>query len=408
MVKASTAAGAACADRGPDHAWNRGDRLWYAYYGSALVITLLILLTSGAPARAKVIATAVLLAMACWYLIVGRPLTRDRPAGGPARQTAYLGVLFALFVVAETQSLTSTFILIAVCPQCFFAVSSFRRALGFVVAFNLAPPLVAVFTLTGTSRGSVLAEMAGIAALGAAFSVVFGSWITGIIGQSRSRAELIERLEATRAELAAANREAGVLAERQRLAGEIHDTLAQGFASIVLLIQAAEPELGRDQQAVRRYLDTAGRTARENLAEARALVAALTPAHLESGSLDDALRRLAERSGAEHGLPATFEVMGAVRPLHAAAEVTLLRVCQEALANVRRHAGASRASVRLAYHPNSVRLEVTDDGTGFDPAKVNGGYGLRGMRGRVGERGGTLVVRSAPGAGTTVRAEVPA
>lgn len=140
---------------------------------------------------------------------------------------------------------------------------------------------------------------------------------------------------------------------------------------------------------------------------ARALVAALAPAQLQSGSLDDALGRLAERTGAEFGLPATFEVSGQARPLPAAAEVVLLRVCQEALANARQHAQADQAWVRLAYDETAVRLEVGDDGAGFDPDRVNGGFGLRGMRARVGEGGGTLVVRSAPGAGTSVRVEVP-
>jgi signal transduction histidine kinase len=268
-------------------------------------------------------------------------------------------------------------------------------------------PVVGVFTVTGVNRGSVLGELAGIAALGIAFSAVFGSWITGIIDQSEDRAQLISRLEATQAELAAVSHQAGMLAERQRLASEIHDTIAQGFTSIVMLLQAADPEIGRDDAAARRYLASAVAAARENLAEARALVAALAPAQLQSGSLDHALGRLAERTGSEFGLPATFEVSGQARPLPAVAEVVLLRVCQEALANARKHARAGQAWVRLAYDEAAVRLEVGDDGAGFDQDQVNGGFGLRGMRARVGEGGGTLVVRSAPGAGTSVRVEVP-
>ena len=100
---------------------------------------------------------------------------------------------------------------------------------------------------------------------------------------------------------------------------------------------------------------------------------------------------------------------GRPRPLPMAAEVVLLRVCQEALANVRKHAErAVPSTVRLGYDPDAVRLEVSDDGAGFDPDRVNGGYGLRGMRTRVAEAGGTLTVCSAPGAGTRVSAAVPA
>jgi signal transduction histidine kinase len=91
-----------------------------------------------------------------------------------------------------------------------------------------------------------------------------------------------------------------------------------------------------------------------------------------------------------------------------ATEVVLLRVCQEALANARKHAAAQTVAVRLGYDPDAVRLEVSDDGTGFDPDQVSGGYGLRGMYARVSEAGGTLAVASVPGAGTRVSAEVPA
>lgn len=387
--------------------WEDGSPFWHAYYGVSLAVTIgIVLASTGAPMRERGIATAALLAMACWYAAVGRRVTSD-PDVGVRRENVYLAVLLALFVLADSQTGASAFILIGLCPQCFFAATSFRRAAAFVVAFNLVSPVVAAFTVTGHSRGGLLPELTGVAALGIAFSLVFGSWVNSIIDQSRERAALIEQLKSAQAELAAANREAGVLAERQRLASEIHDTIAQGFTSIVMLIQAAEPEIGRDTAAARRYLDMAVATSRENLAEARALVAALTPAHLESGSLGDALRRLTERTEAEHSLPATFEVTGQARPLPAAIEVILLRVCQEALANVRKHACAQRAWVRLGYGEQTVDLEVADDGGGFDPAQVNGGYGLRGMRGRVGAGGGTLVVRSAPGEGTSLRVQVP-
>ncbi|HEY6788894.1 MAG TPA: sensor histidine kinase, partial [Trebonia sp.] len=210
-------------------------------------------------------------------------------------------------------------------------------------------------------------------------------------------------------ELAAAQHTAGRLAERQRLAADIHDTLAQGFASIVMLIQAAQADLdGSRPQAAHsqaaRHLDLAARTARENLAEARALVAGLTPAQLAGGTLPDALRRLSQASGVD----ATFGLDGTPRPLPMAIEVVLLRVCQEALSNVGKHARAQSATVRLGYDRDAVLLEVSDDGAGFDPAGVSDGFGLRGMRARVTEAGGTLTVSSKPGTGTRVSAMVPA
>src|SRR4029077_21111008 len=160
-------------------------------------------------------------------------------------------------------------------------------------------------------------------------------------------------------------------------------------------------------ERVRKQLDLIGRTAREDLAEARALVAGLAPAALAAASLADALARLADRAAEESGLRAEFEVLGTPRPVGTRAEVVLLRVCQEALANVRRHAMAANVAVTLSYADEHVALAVSDDGAGFDPDQPPSGYGRRGMRARVHEIGGELTVRSAAGTGTTVTAEVP-
>jgi signal transduction histidine kinase len=174
-----------------------------------------------------------------------------------------------------------------------------------------------------------------------------------------------------------------------------------------MLLQAADADVGREPAAAREHLALALQTARENLAEARALVAALAPAGLEPGALDGALRRLTDAVPGHLGPPASFEVTGPAVPLPRPAEVMLLRVAQEALANVRRHARAGRVQVRLRYGQGQVGLEVTDDGVGFDPGQAGGGYGLPGMRARVGEAGGRLEVRSSPGCGTTVSVVVP-
>lgn len=386
------------------HAWTHARLLWDGYYLAALLVSLVIVaIDSGTSGRARAVACAALAAVACWYLGVGRRVIRDANTSS-RRAVVYLSGLLAGFAVAETQTLAATFLLIGLCPQIYFAAATYRQAVGFVLAVNAAPAVTVAITVPGPAQAQELPEYVAIGVLSAVFTLVVGSWITGIIDQSRDRAQLIERLESTRAELAAANLEAGRLAERQRLASDIHDTVAQGLTSVIMLLEAAGPEVGRDDGAVRRYLARAAAASRENLAETRALVAALTPAHLVSGGLADALLRLAGREGAP---PVTVEVSGEIRPLPASTEVVLLRVGQEALANVRRHAQAGAVHVWLAYTGGAVCLEVTDDGTGFDPARVGGGFGLSGMRARVGEGGGTLTVRSAPGQGTTVRAEVP-
>ncbi|MGI8694709.1 MAG: sensor histidine kinase, partial [Geodermatophilaceae bacterium] len=188
---------------------------------------------------------------------------------------------------------------------------------------------------------------------------------------------------------------------------DIHDTLAQGFTSIVMLLEAADAEIGADDEAVRRHLALARSTARENLAEARSLVAALSPAGLADGSLVDAIRRLVSRCAEELQVRAAVSVTGDPRRLSSATEVVLLRAAQEGLANVRKHAGASQIHVYMDYGADLTTLRVCDDGSGFEPS-VAEGFGLAGMRTRAEQAGGSLRLDSTPGAGTTIELRVPA
>lgn len=380
---------------GPDrrHAWETGSPVWDMFYLVVFAAVLTVVLI-GTPGSTVVAATA-LAVLLPWYLFVGRPLWTGAGAG-PVRAVVYTVGLFLLFCAAQSQNPNVWFLAFAISPQ-FFSFMNARMAMGLGIALNfIAAGLLAY------RYPSAAPEAFVIATAGGGFSLFYGAWVSRIIRQSAERAEIIDQLEATRAELAAAQHEAGRLSERQRLAADIHDTLAQGFTSIVMLVQAAQADLNGSHPVAGRHLDLAARTARENLAEARALVADLAPVQLDGSTLPDALRRLCAEPGA------SFATTGTPRPLPMATEVVLLRVCQEALANVRKHAGAQSSTVRLSYEPSAVVLEVGDDGQGFSPEQVSGGYGLRGMRTRVAEAGGTLTVRSSPGTGTCVSAMVPA
>jgi len=240
-----------------------------------------------------------------------------------------------------------------------------------------------------------------IAVLVVVFSAFFG---TAMVRVHEQNAELT----ATRAEVARLSHETGVAAERQRLAGEIHDTIAQGLSSVVMLVQAAEADLDRAPARARRHLAMIARTARDNLDEARALVAALAPTALDGASLAEAVGRLVGNFTAETGVRVSYDLVGTPKALPTGLDVVLLRAAQEALSNVRKHAAAGSVTVRLAYGTAAVVLGVRDDGRGFDPGQPATGYGLGAMRSRVGQVGGTLSVESTPGTGTTVRAEVPA
>ena len=245
---------------------------------------------------------------------------------------------------------------------------------------------------------------------------LFVAMTNAISEQSEERKRLIGELEAARQELAESERRAGALDERQRLAREIHDTLAQGFASIVTLCEAARAEFPNRRDVVMRRLDEVGRTARESLAEARRVVWALRPEALENGTLPGALAELADGFRAETGVAVESVISGEPRDLGPEVDETMLRVAQEALANVRKHARATRVALTLTYLDDAVLLDVRDDGVGFEPESgarrrngwQQGGFGLTGMRERVEQRGGTLTVESATGAGAAIVATLPA
>ncbi|MDG4800341.1 sensor histidine kinase [Micromonospora sp. WMMD980] len=293
----------------------------------------------------------------------------------------------------------------------------------YLLQLHLLPRRAGLVAVTATAAAAVVAFAAHRGAvsvagtlgpvLGAAVAVAVVRGYQALHQESERRRRLIEELTATRADLARAQHEAGVAAERERLAAEIHDTLAQGLTSIQLLLRAAGRVLPDRPDTAARHVEQARQAAADNLAEARRFVAALTPPALDDTTLADALARLCATTGARHRLTARFTVTGSPVPLPTASEVALLRVAQAALANTVRHARASTVEVTLGYLTDRVTLEVTDDGAGFDPERLpgpapdGGGFGLAAMRARTRALGGRLAVAAAPGHGATVSARLP-
>ncbi|MBM7771623.1 signal transduction histidine kinase [Actinokineospora baliensis] len=374
---------------------------WDLYFAIGYVFVTVLVLLSRVPLNDRIAAVLAMAALAVFYACYGRrhAILRERRT-----HTAVFAVgATALFLTAVWFVGNSTYLLFVMCPLIFMALPLPISA-PLVVLLNIVPPVLG--SLHDGSMEGWYAQLP-TSFLGVALSLLIGTYVHRVVAQSHERAALITELEASRARVAALSHEAGVAQERARLAGEIHDTLAQGFTSIVTLVQAAESEVDRDSAKVRHALDLAARTARENLAEARALVAALTPSALDEATLTEALQRLVERHSAETGVDTTFHTVGDPSGLPTGVEVVLLRAAQEALANVGKHAGASSVTVDLCHAPTGVTLTVTDDGVGFDPAAPARGYGLRGMRARAEQVAGTVDVRSAVGRGTTVTVEVP-
>ena len=203
-----------------------------------------------------------------------------------------------------------------------------------------------------------------------------------------------------------------VLGERSRIAREIHDTLAQGYVGIsVQLEMLAELLRQRNVETATEHLNKTREYVREGLADARQSIWALRTQDAEETTLPVKVRRLAEAAG-DDGLTAQFSVFGAYRPLPPGTELEILRIAQEAIHNVKKHAGAQRLAVQLKYEPAAIELEVSDDGRGGAADQMEtpsqGGFGLTGMKERAAAIRGTLVVNSVTGEGTTVQLRAPA
>ncbi|HEV2214708.1 MAG TPA: two-component regulator propeller domain-containing protein [Terracidiphilus sp.] len=205
---------------------------------------------------------------------------------------------------------------------------------------------------------------------------------------------------------------AAVLGERNRIAREIHDTLAQGYVGISVQLEVMAELLRHNKlDAATKQLDATRQNVRDGLADARQSIWALRSQDSGEKTLPVHLRRLAEQAG-NHGLEASFSLFGAYRPLPQATEREILRVAQEAVHNVKRHAGAKHLWMQLEYGPAEASLDVRDDGRGFvagaDVDSPPGHFGLMGMRERAAAIGGTLEITSEPDSGTTVRLRTPA
>ncbi|GAA4076227.1 sensor histidine kinase [Nonomuraea soli] len=390
---------------------SRWDRSWPALpYLFILLPTVFSVLQEWQPEAAVL---AAFTAAWHWFMVSSRFSRIDRPAVA----VGYFVVMLAL--VAALIRIDSLFTV---------------AGLGaFVQSFTLLSGRLAYVGVAATAAVLVLARPEPRPAAELAFSFLLAVLVASTVGlfiqtisrQNQQRKAMIAQLKASGAKMAALAeensnlqsqlltraREAGVLSERQRMAREIHDTIAQGLTAILTQLEVAENVID-DVPAARSRLDTVRMLARESLNEARRSVLAMRPAPLADAQLATALEEVANTWSQTAGIPAPVSVTGEARPLHAEVEMTILRVAQEALANVAKHADAGRVAVTLSYMEDVVVLDVRDDGRGFDPQAVEpspaGGFGLVSMRQRVTRLAGDFEIESAPDQGTGVSATVPA
>lgn len=392
------------------HAWERMGWVWSVIFYLALLLPWAYWMAQGGATPSECwLASALVLVggLAHWFFAFEMPRR-----GVPSRSRLWYGLVYAALLTGVT------FGLIVIHQIFFFALSGYFSQLAYFlpIRFSTAITLLAIpFLAMQANEFESLADalrqpVLWIWLLAGVCGSLVALWISAIISQGHQQHELIEELRRTQADLAASERNAGVLAERQRLAREIHDTLAQGFISVVTHLEAADQALENDPSTTRRHIGQANATARESLGQARRVVQDLRPEVLDGASLADALQRETRKWGQRTGIDAGVTITGGALPLPPQAEIALLRALQESLSNVHRHAGASRVNVTLSYMPDRVLLDVQDDGNGFRPeagASDDDGFGLIAMRQRAEALGGVVHIESAPGEGTTIVVEIP-
>lgn len=358
------------------------------------------------PGRLLLVAIALVMLAAAYVGLVRRLLAAGDYAHQARALVAMAIIVVSVFVGVMGAPMLATVQVIAY-PLVWMLTST---TLGGVLG-SAAVALAAVMGFGlggyGESAGDTWARAFVIGALSFVFAVVMGLWITHVMEHGHKQERLVADLTAAQSEIERLSADRGATAERERLARDIHDTVAQSLAGLVMLAERAgrQSREGRSDAAVATIGDVE-QIAREALAESRALVAA-TAAVPAGPALTNTLGRLVERFRAEAGLEIELAVHTETADIGRDAQVVLLRCAQEALANVRKHAGASHVLVELSTDSRAAELNVTDNGVGFDHSVERAGFGLDGMIERVALAGGDVHVTTSTGAGTAVRVRVP-
>lgn len=362
---------------------------------SAALLTLVVvrvLVDGDSGTWVRLVLAAVFAGVYLLGAFVARGDGRRRTVAGAVWLVALTFVWIALLVgVPEAAYL--------VFPLFFLYLHVLPRIVGPVAV--IAATLVAVVAL-GLHGGFTVGGVVG-PLVGAGVALLIGLGYRALAREAVEREALVAELLATRDRLAVTEREQGVLAERARLAREIHDTVAQGLSSIQMLLHAAERADG--ERPGTEHIRLARETAAEGLADTRRFIRKLAPPALERG-LGAALERLAGSQWSRDGLDVTVDVAEASLPMDV--QTALLRIAQGAVANVVQHAAATHVRLSLTVDGQEARLTIADDGVGFDPVAVHDrsgttdSFGLRATEERVEQFGGRLEVDSAPGRGTTL------
>jgi signal transduction histidine kinase len=378
--------------------WEQWDWVWhFSAYG--LLILNIIFVYSSEPRITNFSFFLILCALlGLWYIPFLNILTL-RIWENPKRGALYLvpgWVIWGGLISLTADSL----LLIGIFFPLIFSRFPIRWSTGITIFQTLGLYFIYIMLYPTEHWFAILMIILGLLII----STIIGAFITSIIKQSTDRQRLIDDLTRSRANLMKAEREAGRLTERQRLARDIHDTLAQHFTSIIIHLSAAKHS---NPEAVQSEVQQAEDAAREGLDEIRRIVWDMQPEQIERASLVEAVEELAARWSAENSVLVKMKVTGTPRSLPSSAETALLRISQEAMHNINKHAQAKNVNITFSFMEDIFVMDIADDGLGFDPSKTSDGFGLKTMRDRIEELSGILTIESERGGGTAIAVSLP-
>ncbi len=378
--------------------WEQWDWVWHFSAYTLLILNIVFVYNSepGISGFSFFLVLSVLLGL--WYIPFIN-ISTLRIWENPTRGAFYL--LPGWLIWGGLMSLTNqSLMLIGFFLPVVFSRFPIRWATGITVFQTLGLYLLYIMIYPTENWFLILMIILGLLII----STIMGAFISSIIVQSSERQRLIDELTRSRANLMRVEREAGRLNERQRLARDIHDSLAQHFTSIIMHLSATKHS---NFGTVQTQLQQAEDAAREGLDEIRRIVKDMQPEKIEKASLIEAIEELAARWSAENSVLVKMNVTGTPRSLTPSAETALLRISQEAMHNIIKHAQAKNVNITFSFMEDIFVMDIADDGLGFDTSKSSNGFGLKTMRDRAEELNGTLTVESERGTGTAIAVSIP-
>lgn len=392
-----------------------GDSLYAGWYGRFLILFGFLALTviagvwfdSSLNLQQRLIVGITVVAMAAWFWFFGQwtIIQSDLHA-----VVYLLGNLIGITICIRIWD-SSALLLFGVY---WFGFAYLYTMYAIIYAFMLTLSTQWAFGTIGSNLGFNMDTLGaiGLMIVLLGFSAMMARYIEAFQIEAERNRALVAELRLAQQSLVEREREAGIEQERRRMAGEIHDTIAQQFTSVITNLRAANELEGTDASITREHMMHAFSAAQQGLSDSRAMLSTMQPDVLLGRSLTDVMHSIVDEWSANSTVNGQFETDGPPGQLNRTQESLLVRALQESLRNIDKHARASEVTARLTWLEDEVLMDISDNGIGFEPSTINAGIngyqmGLATMQLRVESLGGTFALESASGEGTSITVAFP-